>query len=84
MQDKWIAHVDINSCYAAIECLYHPELRHLPVAICGDIELRKGIVIAANSIAKMYGITVGEDTNGSAKRKCPGLNILFSPSGSIR
>ena len=76
MQDKWIAHVDINSCYAAIECLYHPELRHLPVAICGDIELRKGIVIAANSIAKMYGITVGEDTNGSAKRKCPGLIIL--------
>jgi len=77
MQDKWIAHVDINSCYAAIECLYHPELRHLPVAICGDPKLRKGIVIAANQIAKLYGIEVGKDTNGSAKQKCPKLNILF-------
>jgi len=77
MQTRWIAHLDLNSCYAAIERLYHPELRCLPMAICGDILLRKGIVIAANEIAKMYGIEVGKDTNGSAKQKCPELNILL-------
>ena len=76
MQNKWIAHVDLDACYAAIESLYNPKLRHLPVAICGDIELRHGIALAANQIAKMYRIKVGEDTIGSAKRKCPELNII--------
>ena len=30
-----ILHIDMNSCYASIECLHHPEIRHLPVAVGG-------------------------------------------------
>ena len=75
MQDRWIFHADLNGCYAAIEGIYNPAIRHLPYVICGDRELRQGIVVAANQIAKLYGITVGEDNINSAKRKCPNLII---------
>ena len=31
--DRVIFHCDLNSFYASVELLSHPELRHLPVAI---------------------------------------------------
>ncbi len=36
-----ILHVALNNFYASVECLYRPELRGKPVAVCGDPE--KGI-----------------------------------------
>ncbi|MCL2159505.1 MAG: DNA polymerase IV, partial [Oscillospiraceae bacterium] len=60
--ERVIMHSDLNSCFAAIECLYNPKIRGLPVAVCGDPELRQGIVIAANQVAKGHGINVGKDT----------------------
>ncbi len=30
-----ILHVDMNNFYASVECLYRPEIRHLPVAVAG-------------------------------------------------
>ena len=42
--DKVILHSDINSCYASIELLHHPELRGKPLAVGGDPEARHGIV----------------------------------------
>jgi len=41
-----ILHCDLNNFYASVECLYHPELRDKPVAVCGSIEDRHGIVLA--------------------------------------
>ena len=34
--NRVILHSDINSCYASIELLHHPELRGKPVAVGGD------------------------------------------------
>ena len=69
---RTILHSDINNCYASIECLHHPELRGLPVAVTGDPEARHGIILAKNTEAKRFGVVTGE-TIYSAERKCPGL-----------
>ena len=67
-----ILHSDVDGFYAAVECLYKPQIRSSPVAVCGDKELRHGIVLAKNQIAKYKGIKTGE-TIGDAKEKCPAL-----------
>jgi len=73
--NKVILHSDLNNFYASVECLYAPKIRRFPVAVCGDIELRHGIVLAKNQIAKVCGVKTGE-TIGDAKRKCPELVIV--------
>ena len=54
--DRSILHVDMNACYASIECLYDPSIRDKPVAVGGDAEARHGIILAKNQIAKKYGV----------------------------
>ncbi|MCL2099304.1 MAG: DNA polymerase IV, partial [Oscillospiraceae bacterium] len=73
--DKLILHSDLNNFYASVECLYRPEIRKFPVAVCGDPELRHGIVLAKNQKAKVLGIKTGEVIH-SAKNKCPDLVIV--------
>ena len=70
-----ILHIDMNSCYASIECLHHPEIRHLPVAVGGDVEARHGIILAKNELAKRAGVKTGEAL-WQAKQKCPNLVIV--------
>jgi len=70
-----ILHCDLNNFYASVECLYHPELRDKPVAVCGSIEDRHGIVLAKNYAAKKYKVKTGE-TVWEAKNKCPGLVVV--------
>jgi DNA polymerase-4 len=74
---RTILHSDLNGFYASVECLYHPKVRHLPVAVGGDPEQRHGIILAKNQHAKKYGITTGEAI-WQAKQKCPIL-VLFPP-----
>ena len=69
---KTILHVDLNNFYASVECMYDPSIRGLPVAVCGNVELRHGIVLAKNYIAKAAGVKTGY-TIADAKRACPGL-----------
>lgn len=73
--ERWIFHVDINNCYASIECSLRPELKDKAVAVGGDPEQRHGIILAKNQLAKSYGIKTGE-TLWEAKGKCPDLVIL--------
>lgn len=73
--EKCILHCDLNNFYASVECLYRPELKEKPVAVCGSQAERHGIVLAKNQIAKKLGIKTGE-TIGDAKNKCPNLIIL--------
>lgn len=73
--DRKILHVDINNCYASIECLFHPELAGKPVAVAGETEERHGIILAKNQIAKEYGVKTGE-VIWQAKQKCPDLITL--------
>ncbi len=70
--DRVILHVDMNSFYAAVECLHRPDIRHLPVAVGGNEEARHGIVLAKNQLAKAYGIKTGE-VLWQARQKCPTL-----------
>ncbi len=76
-----ILHVDMNNFFASVSCRSHPELRDKPVAICGDIEKRHGIVLAKNNIAKARGVKTGS-TVGEAVFFCPDL-CLLPPDNSL-
>lgn len=69
---RTILHSDLNNFYASVELLKRPELKGSPVAVCGSVENRHGIVLAKNMIAKAAGVKTGE-TVWQAERKCPGL-----------
>ena len=57
---KVILHADLNNFYASVACLHRPDLREVPVAVCGDPARRHGIVLAKNMPAKRYGIQTGQ------------------------
>ncbi|MBR3904566.1 MAG: DNA polymerase IV [Clostridia bacterium] len=67
-----ILHVDANCFYASVACLYHPQWRGKPVAVCGDPAARHGIVLTANYPAKKCGVHVGQAV-WQALQCCPGL-----------
>ena len=69
-----ILHCDLNSFYASVELLSHPELKDVPAAVCGDPASRHGIILAKNDPAKKYGVQTAE-TIWLARKKCP--NLLF-------
>ena len=81
--DRVIFHCDLNSFYASVELLDRPELRHRPVAVCGDPNSRHGIILAKNEPAKAFGVKTAE-TIWQAKRKCPGLVLLPAHHGRYR
>ncbi|WP_390368863.1 DNA polymerase IV [Flavonifractor plautii] len=68
-------HVDQNCFYASVEMQRHPELRDKPLAVCGSQEERHGIVLAANYIAKPYGVKTGMAV-WQARQRCPHLVML--------
>ena len=59
--DRVILHCDMNSFFASVELLEHPELRSKPVAVCGDPDSRHGIILAKNEAAKKYGIKTADN-----------------------
>lgn len=69
---RYILHSDCNGFFASVECLHNPEIRHKPVAVCGDTDMRHGIILAKNEIAKKYNIKTGEAI-WQAMEKCPEL-----------
>lgn len=70
-----ILHCDCNGFFASVECVKNPELRNVPMAVCGDPALRHGIILAKNELAKKYGIVTAE-TIYSAKKKCRNLVLV--------
>jgi len=73
--DRTILHCDCNSYFASVECIDRPELKTVPMAVCGDPESRHGIILAKNELAKRYGIKTAE-TIWQAKKKCPNLTLV--------
>ena len=73
--DRVILHCDMNSFYASVELLDHPELRGYPVAVCGDPDSRHGVILAKNEQAKKFGVKTAE-TIWQARKKCPDLQFL--------
>ena len=73
--DRIILHCDLNNFFASVSLLSNPTLYDLPVAVCGSVEERHGIVLAKNEAAKKYGVKTAE-TIWEAKAKCSDLVIL--------
>lgn len=71
-KERVILHIDMNNCYASIECKLNPELKGKCVAVAGNQEERHGIILAKNELAKSYGVKTGEPI-WQAKKKCPEL-----------
>ena len=76
--DRQIVLSDLNACYASIEIARRPELRGKPVAVCGSVEHRHGIVLAKSDQAKKAGIKTGM-VRWQAMLLCPNL-VTVSPN----
>lgn len=72
-----ILHCDMNNFYASVECMLDPTLKNYPVAVCGSVEERHGIVLAKNYAAKAFDVKTG-DAVWQAKQKCGNL-VVVSP-----
>ena len=73
--ERVIAHSDLNCYYASVEMLRNPRLRHVPMAVCGSVEERHGIVLTANYHAKRRGVKTGMAV-WEAERMCSGLHTV--------
>lgn len=73
--ERTILHCDCNGFYASVECVLRPELKEVPMAVCGNPESRHGIILAKNELAKKYGVATAE-TVWQAMKKCPGLTLV--------
>lgn len=72
-----ILHVDGDSFFASCEVALHPEWRERPVWVGGG-RRGDGIVIAANRIAKGFGVETGMACF-EARRRCP-MGVTAPPS----
>jgi DNA polymerase-4 len=66
----------MNNYYASVESLFNPQLRNVPMAVCGDPAMRHGVVLAKNELAKSRGVITGESVY-AAKQKCPNLTTVM-------
>lgn len=75
MKDKVIFLVDMQSFYASIEKVEHPELQDKPVIVSGDPERRSGVVLAACPLAKKWGVQ-NASRLWEAQQLCPNAVIV--------
>lgn len=75
MSERIILHSDLNNFFASVESVFRPELKTVPMAVCGSTAERHGIVLAKNEKAKKFGVKTAEAI-WQAKQKCPFLTIV--------
>lgn len=73
-----IFHIDMNSFYASVEMAFDPKLKGKPVAIAGNPEERKGIIVTSSYEARAKGVRTTMNV-WEAKKLCPEL-ILLKPN----
>ncbi|SET59239.1 DNA polymerase-4 [Salinibacillus kushneri] len=73
-----IFHVDMNSFYASVEAAYDPDLKGKPLAIAGNPEQRKGIIVTSSYEARAKGVKTTMPL-WQAKDLCPEL-IVRTPN----
>ncbi len=73
--ERIVIHSDLNNFYASVERKLNPELCGVPIAVCGNAEERKGIVLAKSEEAKKKGVKTG-DAIWQARKKCPDIVIV--------
>ncbi|MCR2820322.1 DNA polymerase IV [Lederbergia panacisoli] len=69
-----ILHVDMNSFFASVEMAYDASLKGKPLAIAGDEEQRRGIVVTCSYEARKYGVKTTMPV-WEAKKLCPQLIV---------
>ncbi|WP_079509657.1 DNA polymerase IV [Mesobacillus jeotgali] len=69
-----ILHVDMNSFYASVEMAYDSELKGKPLAIAGNPEERRGIIVTCSYEARKFGVKTTMPL-WEAKKLCPELII---------
>ncbi len=70
-----IFHIDMNCFYAAVEMAYNPTLKGKPLAIAGNPEARKGIIVTSSYEAREKGVKTTMPL-WQAQRLCPELIVM--------
>lgn len=70
-----IFHIDMNCFYASVEIAYDPKLKGKPVAIAGNPEERRGIIVTSSYEARAKGVKTTMPI-WEAKKLCPELIVL--------
>ncbi|MDP4083744.1 MAG: DNA polymerase IV [Bacillota bacterium] len=73
-----ILHVDMNSFYASVEMAYDSSLKGKPLAIAGNVEERRGIIVTCSYEARKFGVKTTMPL-WEAKKLCPQL-IVRTPN----
>lgn len=72
---RTILHCDLNNFFASVACHDNPQLCSKPIAVCGSVKERRGIVLAKNELAKSFGVKTAEPV-WQAQAKCRDLIIV--------
>jgi len=70
-----IFHIDMNCFYASVEMAYKPELKGKPLAIAGNPEERRGIIVTSSYEARAKGVKTTM-TLWEARKLCPELIVM--------
>jgi DNA polymerase IV len=76
MQERWIAHIDMDAFFVSAELLRRPELRGKPVVVAtGTDPGARGVVMAASYEARRFGVHSAVPL-AVAHRRCPQAVLL--------
>lgn len=70
-----IIHIDMNCFYASVEMAYNPKLKGKPLAIAGNPEERKGIIVTSSYEARARGVRTTMPL-WEARKLCPELLVM--------
>ncbi|PLT34782.1 DNA polymerase IV [Bacillus sp. V5-8f] len=70
-----ILHVDMNSFYASVEVAYDASLKGKPLAIAGNPEERRGIIVTCSYEARKFGVKTTMPL-WEARKLCPQLVVM--------
>ncbi|MFD2045937.1 DNA polymerase IV [Ornithinibacillus salinisoli] len=70
-----IFHMDMNCFYASVEMAFNPKLKGKPVAIAGNPEERRGIIVTSSYEARAKGVKTTMPL-WQARKLCPNLIVL--------
>jgi len=73
-----ILHIDMNCFYASVEMAHDPKLKGRPLAIAGNPEQRKGIIVTSSYEARAKGVKTTMAV-WQARKLCPEL-VLMRPN----
>lgn len=69
-----VLHVDMNSFYASVEMAYDSSLKGKPLAVAGNVEERRGIIVTCSYEARKFGVKTTMPL-WEAKKLCPHLIV---------